>query len=241
MRSSAWPTRSPATASKVGSFVAPIWGGAGGGSAMGSRRGSQAASSPRCARPAPSASRCASSASARPAASASTLRPSVEAWDKDPEGNTKLIAETFREAGKIAEDHGEFLVAEGEICWGGMHSWRENVEPARDGRHARRRRLPGRHGALDALHPRLQRREGPHPARRLRLEGPDAARRRLQEGRRRAPSLDARLPRRPERRHRLRLGRPREDRPPLPGRPIRTASSISSSTPATGCATTRAT
>jgi hypothetical protein len=52
----------------------------------------------------------------------------VEEWDKDPEGNTKLIAETFREAGKIARDFGEFLVAEGEICWGGMHSWRENVK-----------------------------------------------------------------------------------------------------------------
>ena len=48
----------------------------------------------------------------------------VEAWDKDPVGNTKLIAETFREAGDIAADHGEFIVAEGEICWGGMHSWR---------------------------------------------------------------------------------------------------------------------
>ena len=95
---------------------------------------------------------------------------SVEAWDKDPEGNTKLIAETFREAGEIAADHGEFLVAEGEICWGGMHSWRamrdllETVEPPG------RRRLPGRHGALDALHARLQRREGPHPAGGLRLE-----------------------------------------------------------------------
>ena len=52
----------------------------------------------------------------------------VEAWDADPEGNTKKIANTFREAGKIAEDHGEFIVAEGEICWGGMHSWRENVK-----------------------------------------------------------------------------------------------------------------
>jgi len=52
----------------------------------------------------------------------------VEAWDKDPVRGTKLIAETFREAGKIAQDYGEFLVAEGEICWGGMHSWRENVK-----------------------------------------------------------------------------------------------------------------
>ena len=52
----------------------------------------------------------------------------VEAWDQDPEGNTRKIADTFREAGRIAEAHGEFIVAEGEICWGGMHSWRENVK-----------------------------------------------------------------------------------------------------------------
>ena len=32
----------------------------------------------------------------------------VEAWDADPDGNTKKIAETFREAGKIAQDHGEY-------------------------------------------------------------------------------------------------------------------------------------
>ena len=48
----------------------------------------------------------------------------VTDWDKDPKGNTKLIAQTFREAGKIAKDHGERLAAEGEICWGGMHSWK---------------------------------------------------------------------------------------------------------------------
>jgi hypothetical protein len=49
-------------------------------------------------------------------------------WAKDPEGNTRKIAQTFREAGKIAKDAGERLAAEGEICWGGMHSWRRNVE-----------------------------------------------------------------------------------------------------------------
>ena len=49
-------------------------------------------------------------------------------WLKDPEGNTKLIAKTFREAATIAEDFGERLAAEGEICWAGMHSWRRNVE-----------------------------------------------------------------------------------------------------------------
>lgn len=50
-----------------------------------------------------------------------------ENWAKDPVGNTKKIAETFREAGVIAAAHGERLAAEGEICWGGMHSWRDMV------------------------------------------------------------------------------------------------------------------
>ena len=51
----------------------------------------------------------------------------VSDWDKDPKGNTKLIAQTFREAATVAEAHGERLAAEGEICWGGMHSWKEIV------------------------------------------------------------------------------------------------------------------
>ncbi|MBZ5619117.1 MAG: sugar phosphate isomerase/epimerase [Acidobacteriia bacterium] len=49
-------------------------------------------------------------------------------WAKDPQGNTARIAQTFREACTIAEDFGERLAAEGEICWAGMHSWRRNVE-----------------------------------------------------------------------------------------------------------------
>ena len=49
-------------------------------------------------------------------------------WARDPEGNTRRIAQTFREACTIAEDFGERLAAEGEICWAGMHSWRRNVE-----------------------------------------------------------------------------------------------------------------
>jgi sugar phosphate isomerase/epimerase len=53
---------------------------------------------------------------------------SVSDWAKDPAGNTKRIAQTFRDACSIAEDFGERLAAEGEICWGGMHSWRRNLE-----------------------------------------------------------------------------------------------------------------
>ncbi|MFW6137845.1 MAG: sugar phosphate isomerase/epimerase family protein [Spirochaetota bacterium] len=50
-----------------------------------------------------------------------------ENWSKDPEGNTRRIAETFGTACDIAEDYGEKLAAEGEICWGGMHSWKKVI------------------------------------------------------------------------------------------------------------------
>lgn len=50
-----------------------------------------------------------------------------EAFLQDTVGNTKKLAETFREAGKLAEQYGERLAAEGEICWGGMHSWKAMV------------------------------------------------------------------------------------------------------------------
>lgn len=49
-------------------------------------------------------------------------------WAKDPVGNTKLIAQTFREAADVAADYNEKLAAEGEICWGGMHSWKAMLD-----------------------------------------------------------------------------------------------------------------
>ncbi|MCA9046467.1 MAG: TIM barrel protein, partial [Planctomycetaceae bacterium] len=49
----------------------------------------------------------------------------IAKWAEDKTANTKLIADTFREAATIAEAHGERLAAEGEICWAGMHSWRD--------------------------------------------------------------------------------------------------------------------
>lgn len=49
-------------------------------------------------------------------------------WAKEPAANQKRIAETFRQAADIAADHGERLAAEGEICWGGMHSWKAMIE-----------------------------------------------------------------------------------------------------------------
>ena len=53
---------------------------------------------------------------------------SPESWASDPAANTRLIAQTFREACDVAADYGEKLAAEGEICWGGMHSWRTMLE-----------------------------------------------------------------------------------------------------------------
>jgi hypothetical protein len=53
---------------------------------------------------------------------------SVHDWANDPAGNSKLIAQTFREACDVAADYGEKLAAEGEICWGGMHSWKTMLE-----------------------------------------------------------------------------------------------------------------
>ena len=49
-------------------------------------------------------------------------------WATDPDANTRRIADTFREACSIAESYGERLAAEGEICWGGMHSAQRMVQ-----------------------------------------------------------------------------------------------------------------
>lgn len=53
---------------------------------------------------------------------------SVADWVKDPAESTKIIAETFRDACDVAADFGEKLAAEGEICWGGMHSWKTMLD-----------------------------------------------------------------------------------------------------------------
>lgn len=49
-------------------------------------------------------------------------------WYANPEESQKLIAETFSLACDIAAEHGERLAAEGEICWGGMHSCKRMVQ-----------------------------------------------------------------------------------------------------------------
>ena len=52
----------------------------------------------------------------------------VHDWARNPAESQKQIARTFARACDVAEQFGERLAAEGEICWGGMHSWRNMVE-----------------------------------------------------------------------------------------------------------------
>ena len=51
----------------------------------------------------------------------------TKAAAKNEKKAIKEIAATFREAGMVAAGHGERLAAEGEVCWGGMHSWKSMV------------------------------------------------------------------------------------------------------------------
>ena len=222
---------------EIGSVVAPVWPPTGGGSAMGDaddrKRFLDAGVEGLPHRPSGSASWAfgptAWCGSIRPAAS----RPGA----KTRKGNQRRIAETFREACKIAEDHDERLAAEGEICWGGMHSWRRMIEllemvdrPQTLGFQADMAHtllyLLGYNAPEDALLPQD-----------FDWQDRRAVRRGLRHADRGVAAVDDRLPRGPERRDGPRRRLARQDRPALPGQRSRTASSTSSATPATGCAT----
>ena len=111
----------------IGTLVAPVWPPTGGGSAMGSREDrnlflKQVEKSCRIGAKL-------TELGVRPYGSVridSACDPG--AWSVDPHKNQIAIAETFQLACKIAEDYGERLAAEGEICWGGMHSWKYMLE-----------------------------------------------------------------------------------------------------------------
>lgn len=111
----------------VGSVVAPIWPGTVGASAMGSdadRKQFVLAVQKAC--------RIARLLNEHGVRQYGVIRidsaDSPAHWSGDPAGNTRKIAQTFREAAKVAQDHGERLAAEGEICWAGMHSWRHMLD-----------------------------------------------------------------------------------------------------------------
>jgi sugar phosphate isomerase/epimerase len=111
----------------VGSLVAPVWAPTGGGSAMGSD-GERAAFLTQVRKACAIGRKLRDIGIRRYGIVRIDSAASPSDWAKDPAGNTRKIAETFREACSIAEEHGERLAAEGEICWGGMHSVKRNVE-----------------------------------------------------------------------------------------------------------------
>ena len=111
----------------VGSLVAPVWPPTGGGSAMGTdedRRNFLTQVRKACAIGQKLRKTGVRTYGVVRIDSAS----SPSEWSKDPDANTRRIADTFRQACDIADDYGERLAAEGEICWGGMHSWKRMVQ-----------------------------------------------------------------------------------------------------------------
>ncbi|HVP98138.1 MAG TPA: TIM barrel protein [Roseiarcus sp.] len=111
----------------VGSVVAPVWPPVGGGSAMGSE-----AERERYLTMVDKACRIARQLRDTGIRTSGVVRidsaASVHDWAENPAENQKKIAKTFSAACDLAEGHGERLAAEGEICWGGMHSWKNMVE-----------------------------------------------------------------------------------------------------------------
>ncbi len=111
----------------VGSVVAPVWPPTGGGSAMGGPEDRR-----KFVEQVRKACRIANRLTELGARPYGVVRIDSacgpDDWYKDPEGNQKKIAETFRAACDVADEYGERLAAEGEICWGGMHSWKRMVQ-----------------------------------------------------------------------------------------------------------------
>jgi sugar phosphate isomerase/epimerase len=108
---------------KIGSLVAPVWPGTVGDSAMGN-----AEQRTKFISAVKKACRIAKVFNEHGVRQYGVIRidsaDSPAHWAGNPTGNTKKIALTFREAAKVAEDFGERLAAEGEICWAGMHGWK---------------------------------------------------------------------------------------------------------------------
>jgi len=110
----------------VGSLVAPVWPGTVGDSAMGDQE-----SQDKFVLAVEKACRIAKIFNDHGVRKYGAIRidsaTGPEEWVKDPEAGTKKIATTFRRAAEVASAHGERLAAEGEICWAGMHSWKNMV------------------------------------------------------------------------------------------------------------------
>ena len=111
----------------VGSLVAPVWPPVGGGSAMGAhdeRKRFLTMVEKACR-----IGRQLRDIGIRPSGVVRIdSATGVSEWAGNPATNQKKVADTFKQACDVAESFGERLAAEGEICWGGMHSWKHMVE-----------------------------------------------------------------------------------------------------------------
>jgi sugar phosphate isomerase/epimerase len=111
----------------VGSVVAPVWPPTGGGSAIGSEEDAKRFVGQ--VRKACRIARKLRELGVRPNGVVRIDSASgVADWATDAEANQKKIVQTFSKACEVAEGFGERLAAEGEICWGGMHSWKRMVD-----------------------------------------------------------------------------------------------------------------
>ncbi len=115
---------------RIGSLVAPVWPNTGGGSAMGDdqERGRFVSQVEKACKIGQffrdSGIRTYGVIRIDSAGSPAT-------WAKDPDANTTRVVDTFRRAADVAERYDERLAAEGEICWGAMHSWRTMADTLR--------------------------------------------------------------------------------------------------------------
>lgn len=111
----------------VGSCVAPVWGPTGGGSALGGPEEEQ-----KFLTQVQKACRIGQKLRELGVRPYGVIRIDSSAspsdWAKDPAASQQKIAEVWRQACDIAADYGEKLAAEGEICWGGMHNWKDMVD-----------------------------------------------------------------------------------------------------------------
>jgi len=110
----------------IGSVVAPIWGGTGGGSAFGDEKEREMFLG-QVKKGCYVAKKLRELGIRKHGGVRLDSSGGVEDWCKNPEENQKTLAETLKKACAIAEDFGEKLVAEGEICWGGLQSWRKTL------------------------------------------------------------------------------------------------------------------
>lgn len=112
----------------IGSLVAPVWPGTVGDSAMGTDEQQQ-----KFLDAVKLACRIAKVFNEHGARKGGVIRIDsaefgVEKWKANPGEGTARIIDTFKKSAAIAADHGERLAVEGEICWAGMHSWKDVLD-----------------------------------------------------------------------------------------------------------------